>query len=107
MGAMVIHPLFGFDISSKSANISAQIRTNLYAEVRYEKDKTSMSLLRTAGLGSFASMVTASPSRGIYDIGSTIYYVSYNTFYEINNAAVATSTGTLNTFSGHVDMIDN
>lgn len=106
MGKLVIHPLFGFDISSKSANVSSQIRTNLYVEVRYEKDKTSMALIRTAGLGSFAS-VGASPPRGLYDTGTLIYLVSGNTLYDVNNAGVSTVRGTLNTSSGRVDMIDN
>ena len=103
---MVIHPIFGFDISSKSANVSSQIRTNLYVEVRNEKDKTSMALFRTAGLGAFTS-VGASPPRGLYDINNLIYLVAGNTLYEVNNAGVSTMRGTLNTSSGRVDMFDN
>src|SRR2546423_5634942 len=106
MGAMVIHPIFGFDISSKSANVSSQIRTNLCVEVRNEKDKTSMALFRTAGLGAFSS-VGASPPRGLYDINNLIYLVAGNTLYEVNNAGVSTMRGTLNTSSGRVDMFDN
>src|SRR5882762_9661799 len=106
MGDVVIHPLFGFDITSKSANISAQIRTNLYCEVRYEKDKTSMGLFRTAGLASFISLGVQS-IRGIYVVNNLIYIVSGNTLYEINNAGIATMRGSLSTSSGRVDMVDN
>ena len=102
----MIHPLFGFDVQSKSANVTSQIRTNLYCEVRYEKDKTMMALFRTAGLASFATL-GASAIRGAYVTNNLIYEVAGNTFYETNNAGVTTSRGTLNTNSGRVDMVDN
>lgn len=102
----MIFPLFGFDVSSKSTNVTSQIRTNLYCEVRSEKDKTSMALFRTAGLSSFATL-GASPIRGAYVTNNLIYEVAGNNFYEVNNAGVSTVRGTLNTNSGRVDIVDN
>jgi hypothetical protein len=78
----------------------------LYCEVRYEKDKTSMALFRTAGLASFSS-VGASPFRGQYVTNNLIYGVAGNSFYSTNNAGVSTVLGTLNTNSGRVDITDN
>jgi hypothetical protein len=106
MGAILIHPIFGFDTSKKSTNVTAQDRWNLYCEVRNEKDRANMVLFRTASLTSFVN-VGASPFRGIHHVGSLIYAVAYGTFYEINNAGVATSRGTLNTTSGRVCIEDN
>lgn len=102
----MIHPIFGFDVSSKSVNVTSQIRTNLYCEIRPEKDKTSMVLFRTAGLGSFTT-VGASALRGAYVTNNLIYAVAGSVFYEINNAGVATNRGSLNTNSGRVDITDN
>lgn len=102
----MIHPVFGFDTSFKSTNVTSQDRFNLYCEIRNEKDKSAMVLFRTAALSSFAN-VGVSPFRGIHHVGSLMYAVASNTFYEISNAGVATVRGTLNTSSGRVDIEDN
>lgn len=104
----MILPLFGFDYGSKSANVTAQNRTNLYTEVKIEKDKTQLVLYRTAGLSVFQSVyLGASPARGTYVMGNFIYVVVSGSLFEVNNAGVNVSRGTLSTTSGNVDMIDN
>ena len=109
MGA--IFPVFGFDVSAKSANVTAQSRVNLYAELKLEKDKTGLVLYRTPGTTLFnGANGGANPYRGVskpIGSGDLWYGVKAGTFYEINNAGVETSRGTINTTSGNVCITDN
>lgn len=105
----MILPVFGFDVGNKSANVTAQQRVNLYAELKPEKDKTGLVLYRTPGTNLFnGPNPGASPYRGVSrQIGDLCYGVKAGTFYEINNAGVETSRGTINTTSGNVCITDN
>jgi hypothetical protein len=44
-----IVPLFGVGLKGKSANVSAQQRINLYAEMQKDGEKTRMALYGRAG----------------------------------------------------------
>ena len=99
-------PLFGIGNQGKSANVDAQERTNLYIEVQQDPEKHVLTLYPTPGLQTFVNLGTT-PIRGLYEKGEVLYAVHQNMLYSINNAGVATSLGTLLSFSGRVGMSDN
>ena len=103
---MAIVPLFGVGISGKSPNITAQRRLNAYYEFQKYEDKTKVSIIGTPGLTLFCTFGDT-PVRGMIAVGSLLYAVHRGTFYEINNAGVTTSRGTLNTTTGKVCMATN
>jgi hypothetical protein len=110
IGALVskesIIPLFGFGNTSKSLNVSAQRRVNLYYEVQPDEDKSKVTIYNTPGLVSFA-IIGAATVRGMRAMGDYIYAVQNNKLYSIDNAGTIVSRGTLSTSSGRVDMSDN
>ena len=99
-------PLFGIGQQGKSPAVTSQRRLNLYYEFQPEADRTLVSVHHTPGLELFVDL-GESPIRGLYPKGNLLYAVHRGTFYEINNAGVATSRGSLNTTEGHVDITDN
>lgn len=99
-------PLFGLGNQGKSANVDAQERKNLYIEVQQDAEKHVLTLYPTPGLQTFVNL-GVTPIRGLYEKGEVLYAVHQNTLYSINNAGVATSLGTLLTYSGRVGMSDN
>lgn len=103
---MPIVPLFGVGLHGKSPNITAQRRLNAYYEFTRYEDKTKVAIIGTPGLNLFCSFGDT-PVRGMIAVGSLLYVVHRGTFYEVNNAAVKTSRGTLNTTSGKVGMATN
>ena len=103
---MPIIPLFGVGLSGKSPNITAQRRLNVYYEFQKFEDKTKVSIIGTPGLTLLCSLGDT-PVRGMIAVGSLLYVVHRGTFYEINNAGVTTSRGTLNTTTGRVGMATN
>jgi len=60
----------------------------------------------TPGLASFYDLGDT-PARGMHAVGDFLYVCHRGTFWEINNAAVATSRGTLTSTTGRVSMADN
>lgn len=102
----MIVSLFGVGLQGKSAAITAQKRLNAYMEFQKYQDRTKVSIIGTPGLTLFCSLGDT-PVRGLIAVGSLLYAVHRGTFYEINNAGVATSRGTLNTTSGRVDLATN
>lgn len=99
-------PIFGAGLRGKSARVTAQRRLNLYSEVQPVEDKARIVFYGTAGLDLFKSFGDTPPRGGIA-VGDLAYVVHRGTFYEVNNAGVSTSRGTLNTVSGRVDMAYN
>lgn len=102
----MISPLFGVGISNKSVDVTAQSRVNLYVEIQQDEDKTKLALYRMPGSSLFATMGDT-PIRGMYSLGNFLYVVHRGTFWEINNAGVKTSRGTLTTTIGKVSIVDN
>jgi hypothetical protein len=101
----MIIPAFGFDVGIKSANVTAQMRQNLYMDVKTERDKTNIVLYGTPGLSIFNSISSpgSNPFRGVSEqIGNLFYGVKLNTFYEVNNNGTETSRGTISTSGGNV-----
>lgn len=99
-------PLLGLGIQGRSANLSAQRRLNCYLEIEPDGDKTRVSAHGTPGLASFCDLGDTA-CRGMHAVGDFLYVVHRGTFYEITNAGVATSRGTLVSTSGRVSIADN
>lgn len=99
-------PLLGLGLQGRSLNLSAQRRLNLYLEVDENGDKSRVSAHPTPGLASFYDFGDT-PARGMHAVGDYLYVVHRGTLWEVNNAGVATSRGTLTTTSGRVSMADN
>lgn len=99
-------PLFGLGIQSKSPNVTAQRRLNMYYEVVRQDDKTQVAAYGTAGLVSFVSF-GETPIRGAYEFGGMAYFVHRGIFWEVSNAGVKTQRGMLSTTSGRVSIADN
>jgi hypothetical protein len=105
MGKII--PLFGVGISGKSPNITAQRRLCAYYEFQKYEDKTKVSIIGTPGLTAPFVSIGDTPVRGMIAVGSLLYVVHRDTFYEVNNAGIKTSRGTLNTTTGKVGMATN
>jgi len=99
-------PIFGVGLQGKSPNITAQSRVNAYYEIQQDEDKSKVSLIGTPGRTLFMTFGDT-PCRGAIAVGSLMYVVHRGTFYEVNNAGVKVSRGTLNTTSGRVDIATN
>lgn len=100
--------LFGLGIQGKSPNVTANQLQNCYYEFQPEKDKTTVAIYGSPGLELFIDKGDT-PWRGLLPFpgNSKLYGVHRGTFYEINNAGVITSRGTIGTTSGRVDICDN
>ena len=91
---MPIVPLLDVGEGYKSRTVSAQKRTNLYVELQQNADKASIVMYGTPGLTQAVDL-GANPVRGARGFQDYAYVVSGNTLYQINNAAIYTSLGTL------------
>ena len=98
--------LFGKSQFGKSTNVTAQKRINAYVEFQPGDDRSKMAIYSTPGLELFTSFGDT-PVRGMYAKGDFIYLVHRGTFWEVNNAGVKTSRGTIGTTTGRVYMADN
>ena len=99
-------PMFGIGLFSKSPNVTAQERINMYLEFSPQEDKTAVAAYGTPGLELFVDFGDT-PCRGEYAIGDFNYVVHRGTLWKVNNAGVKTSLGTLTTTAGKVSMSDN
>lgn len=106
MSALGPIPLFGIGSSGKSPNVSAQKRTNLYAEVQPDSEKSRLVFYPTPGITTFVNF-GAYPSRGIYKKDDFIYVVNRFTLWRVSNDGQMTNLGTLQTSAGRVDISDN
>jgi len=98
-------PLFGLGIQSRSANVTAQSRVNMYLEKTVDGDKTNIVAYRTPGL--MLIMDIFAKVRGWFAVGSVFYVVSGNSFYEVSSSYVVTLKGTIATVTGPVSMSSN
>lgn len=106
-------PLFGIGMQGKSPVVTAKRLQNVYVEFRQKGEKSQVVAYGTPGLGGFA-VGTSAPSvfatRGkplLFDNNDSLYLVQDATLWEVNNAGVATSRGTLSTSTGFVSMAHN
>lgn len=99
-------PLFGKSILSKSANVTAQSRVNLYVEIPADQDRSPIILYPTPGLTLFADL-TGNPIRGMYSRGTSLFVVQQAALFEISTSGVATNRGTIGSNTGRVCMTDN
>jgi hypothetical protein len=100
------YPLFGTGLSGKSLNATAQHRINLYLEKRLETDKSPMVAYGTPGKELFISFGDT-PVRGFRQLGDFCYFVHRGAFWQVNNAGVKTSKGSLLTTTGMVSLQDD
>ena len=100
-------PLFGTGLQAKSQNVSSQRRLNLYIEQRNEEDGTRFVLEGTPGLAVPLVDFGDTAPRGEHGLGNFLYVVHRGTFWQVNNAGVATNRGTLNTTTGRVWFADD
>src|SRR3990170_4999172 len=85
---MPIVTLFGVGIHGKSPNITAQRRLNAYYEFTRYEDKWKLAIIGTPGLTTPLASFGETPVRGMIAVGSLLYVVHRDTFYEVNNAGV-------------------
>ena len=102
----MIIPLFGLGQEGKSKTVSAQKHLNIYAETTATPDKTPIAFYGTAGT-TLRFSFGDTPCRGGIAVGDYVYYVHRGTFWQVDNAGVQTSRGTIGTTSGRVDMAYN
>lgn len=102
----MILPIFGVGQQGKSPTVTAQRHLNLYAEVAQDSDKSGLVFYGTPGTTLFTSFGDT-PVRGAIAVGDSLYMVHRGTLWEVNNAGIQTSRGTLNTSGGRVDMAFN
>lgn len=102
----MIIPIFGIGQQGKSPTVTAQRHLNLYAEASGSPDKSSLTFYGTPGLTLFSTFGDT-PVRGGIGVGDYLYYVHRGTFWQVDNAGVKTSRGTLVTTSGRVEMAYN
>jgi hypothetical protein len=80
---------------------------NLYAIASESGTSSSPSALRsTSGLSEFIT-IGGGPIRGCIESQGRVFFVSGNEFYELFSDGTSTMHGTLNTFVGRVQVLDN
>lgn len=101
-------PLFGLGLHGKSPDVTANKLINAYYEFQKEPDGTRVAIYQTPGLSLFTSRGDT-PWRGLHEFpgNSRLYGVHRGTFYEIDNAGIATARGTIGTTTGRVDIVDD
>lgn len=99
--------IFGVGLMARSPNVSAQRRVNLHLEFRPEEDGVRVVALNTPGLTAPLVDFGDTLPRGFHSVGDFLYVVHRGTLWEVNNAGVKTSRGTLLTTTGRVYFADN
>lgn len=99
-------PLFGVGLQGKSPNVTANKLINAYFEFQANKDRTQVVIYGTPGLTEVLDQGDT-PWRGLRPFGDNLYGVHRTTFYQINNAWVATARGSLLTENGRCDLTDD
>jgi hypothetical protein len=100
------YPLFALGQNGKSTVVNAQRHLNLYAQIDRDADKANVTFYGTPGLSLFTSF-GATPIRGNIAVGDYMYPVHRGTLWQVDNAGVQTSRGTLSTTSGRVRQATN
>ena len=98
--------LFGLGIQSKSSNVTAQRRVNMYLEQTTDGDKMEVVAYRTPGLR-YVFNIGNNPVRGWYATSSLLYVVAGNQLFEVSTVYGVTALGTLNTTTGNVGIASN
>jgi Phage stabilisation protein len=98
--------LFGLGIQSKSPNVTAQRRLNMYYEFNKQEDKTKVTAYGTAGTTLFVSFGDT-PCRMLYEFGDFLYVVHRGVFWQVNNAGIKVNKGTIGTTMGRISVSDN
>lgn len=98
----------GLGVQSRSRAVTAARLQNFYVEPRPQGEKVSIVAYGTPGLDLFTNLGDT-PVRGMLTVepDEKFFPVHRGTLYEVNNAAVVTSRGTLNTASGRVYQSHN
>jgi hypothetical protein len=99
-------PLLGLGLQGRSVNVNSARRLNLYLQINEEGAKSRITAHNLPGLELWLDMGDT-PVRGMHGVGDNLYFVHRGSLYSANNAAVATSLGTLLTTTGQVGIADN
>lgn len=101
-------PLFGVGLHGKSVDVTANKLKNAYYEFQKEPDGTRVAIYGTPGLSLFLDRGDT-PWRGLLSFPSNdlLYGVHRGTFWEINNAGVLVSRGTIGSTTGRVDITND
>lgn len=101
-------PLFGVGRPGRSTYVTAKSLQNVYVEPRPGGEKSALVAYGTPGRDLFVSFGATPPRGGIeFETNSVAYVVHRGVLWEVNNAGVTTSRGTLSTTTGRVSMAHN
>lgn len=97
--------MFGLGTQSRSRAVTSARMQNFYIERRPQGEKSELVAYGVPGLDLFNSFGDT-PARGMitFEPDSVFYVVHRSTLYEVDNAGVYTSVGTLNSSVGRVSM---
>lgn len=101
-------PLFGLGMQSATPVVTAKKLQNFYVEFRPSGEKTQVIAIGFPGLDLFADFGDTA-IRGMIPVeqNDLLYVVHRGMFWEINNAGVKTSRGSIGTVSGAVGLAHN
>lgn len=105
---MATLPLFGIGMQGKTPVVTAKRLQNFYIEYRPQGEKTHVVAYGFPGLDLFVDFGDTA-ARGLLSVeqNDLLYPVHRGMLWEVNNAGVMVSRGTLNTQSGSVGMAHN
>ena len=105
--------LFGLGQQSKSPNITAMHRLNVYYDIQADPDKTNVAAYGTPGTVLFSS-VSSQPSRGMHwmESNNVLYVVQRGDLWAVASNGIATLKKSLTTINptdinGRVSMANN
>ena len=91
----------GGSYAGRSKDINSQRTINLYPVLDQEGGKVPIALYGTPGFSEFCDTGTAAEGRGAIVVGSYLYAVCGDDFYQIDSTGTATDKGTLDSSTGH------
>lgn len=101
-------PLFGIGMQGKTPVVTAKLLQELYIDFRPQGEKTQVVAHGFAGLDLFVDFGDTSVRGNLSIEQNDLHYaVHRGTLWELNNAGVKVSRGTLNTVTGAVGMAHN
>lgn len=108
-----IYPILGIGQQSKSANLTAQHRVNLFYDVQTDADKVQVAAYGTPGTVLFSTL-SGSPTRGMHwmESNNTLYVIQRGDIWAVDGAGSAVLKKSLTTanptdISGRVSMANN
>jgi hypothetical protein len=99
-------PFTGQAYKSKYTSLNGQRCVNFYPVVDKASGKSSIALFPTPGYSLFCDL-TGSVVRGAFEKDGIGYAVADSTFYKVLSDGTKTTIGTLLSYSGTVQMVDN